>query len=119
MVGEAKGRPSGAPEDGPNGDLEPQAAGAALTPSGQGICAELGALPQGALITERGLAGLLGRAKRSVRRAVGRGELPPPVRILGELRWTVGTILRHIEKRLENAAQEAERERRRFEGNSP
>ena len=112
MVGEAKGRSSGAAEDEPNGDLETQAAEAALAPAGQGICAELGALPQGALITERGLAALLGKAAKSIRRAAGRGELPPPVRILGELRWTVGTILRHIEKRLENAAREAERERR-------
>jgi hypothetical protein len=119
MVGEAKCRPSVAAEDEPNGDPEARAAGAALTSSGQGICAEIGALPAGALVTERGLAALLGKATRSVRRAVGRGELPPPIRMLGEPRWTVGTILRHIDKRLENAAREAEQERRRFEGNSP
>lgn len=116
MVGETEDRSSG---DEPMGALEAPATDAALAPAGQGICAEFGTLPQGALITEKGLAALLGRAAKSIRRAVRRGELPPPVRILGELRWTVGTILRHIEKSLENAAREAERERRRFEGNSP
>jgi len=119
MVGEAKGRLSGATEDEQYGNPRTQAAEAALAQAEQGICPELGALPQGALITERGLAGLLGRAAKSIRRAVRRGELPPPVRILGELRWTVGAILRHVENRLENAAREAEREKGRFEGNAP
>ena len=98
----------------PNND-----AGAATPLTHDGICAELGAMPSGALITEKALAALLGRTAKSIKRAVARGELPPPVRILGELRWTVGSLLRHIEKRLDDAARESERESRRFEGNAP
>lgn len=94
-------------------------AGIASPPSSDGICAELGALPPGALITEGALAKMLRRSAKSIKRAVNRGELPPPVRILGEPRWTVGAIVRHVENRLESAAREAERERQRFEENSP
>ncbi len=89
------------------------------TSTPNGISVELGTLPPNTLITEKALAKLLGRAAKSIKRAVARGELPPPVRILGEPRWTVGAILRHIEKRLDVAAHEAEIERRRFEANSP
>jgi hypothetical protein len=116
MIGEAEDRSSG---DVPRGTQEEPSTDAALTSAGQGICAELGVLPQGTLITEKGLAALLGKAVKSIKRAVKRGELPPSVRILGERRWTVGVVLRHIEERLDRAAREAERERRRFEGNTP
>jgi predicted DNA-binding transcriptional regulator AlpA len=92
---------------------------AATTPTPDGISAELGTLPSNTLITEKALAGLLGRAVKSIKRAVARGELPPPVRILGESRWTVGTIVRHVEKRLEAAALEADRARRRLAQDSP
>ena len=103
----------------PKDAQEPSPPETALASAGQGICAELGTLPQGAVITEKALAALLGRTAKSIKRAVTRGELPPPVRILGEPRWTVGAILRHIDKRLEVAAHEVEIERRRFEVNSP
>ena len=102
------------------GSEEPSNDAEAVTPQAHdGICAELGATPPGALITEKALAALLGRTAKSIKRAVARDELPPPVRILGELRWTVGAIIRHIEKRLEIAAHEAELKRRRREEDSP
>ena len=46
----------------------------------------------------------------SVKRAVQRGELPPPCRLFGGNAWTAGAIVQHIEKRLDQAAQEAKRE---------
>jgi predicted DNA-binding transcriptional regulator AlpA len=87
-------------------------------PSGE-ICADLGALPPGTLITEKALAQLLGRSVKSIKRAVARGELPPPVRLVGASRWTAGAIVRHVEKRLEDAASQAQREKQRLDGQFP
>ena len=72
---------------------------------GPGVFANLGVLPTGAPITESGLAGLLGKCTASVKAAVERGELPRPVRLMGKNTWTVGTIIRHLEARLENEAK--------------
>ncbi len=90
----------------------------AATPADDGICTSLGALSPDTLVTERALAAMLGRSVVSIKRAVTRGELPPPVRILGCPRWTAGSIVRHIEKRLDSAARKAERKRRESEGES-
>lgn len=65
-----------------------------------GICGELGVLDEGALVFESGLARMLGKHVVSVKRAVERGELPPPTRLMGKPVWTVGVIRRHIEERL-------------------
>lgn len=94
-------------------------AGMAAAPTDDGICTSLSALPPDALVTEKALAAMLGRSVVSIKRAVGRGELPPPVRILGCPRWTAGSIVRHIEKCLDSAARKAERKRRESEGESP
>ena len=65
-----------------------------LTPSGienlgdpyelPGIIAILGELKPGAIITEEGAAHLFGRHVASVKRAVQRGELPPPSPLRGQ-----------------------------------
>jgi hypothetical protein len=74
-----------------------------------GIVAELGALGPGALVFESGLARILRRHRISVKRAVERHELPPPTKLNGQLVWTVGAILQHIEKRLAAEAKEVEK----------
>ncbi|MFH0964724.1 MAG: hypothetical protein V2A58_12030 [Planctomycetota bacterium] len=74
-----------------------------------GVVKELGELGPGAIITEGGLAKMLHRHPVSIKRAVARGELPPATRLLGGPVWTAGTIIGHIEKRLEAAAKEAQR----------
>ena len=74
-----------------------------------GIIAALGELGAGAIIMEEGVAGLFKRHVASVKRAVQRGELPPPTRIFGQNTWTVGILVGHIEQRLEAAAAERER----------
>lgn len=79
-----------------------------------GVIPELGALPAGAILSEAGLAKILHRHPCSVRRAVARGELPPPVRLCGGPCWLAGKIVDHIGARLEAAAVEAEREARRL-----
>ena len=74
--------------------------------SGPGIYLDLGALPPSTVVTEDGLAGLLGKACRdSIKRAVARGELPPPVKIMGKNAWTVGYLVRFFEDRLEAEAK--------------
>ena len=73
-----------------------------------GIVAELGQLGGGALVSEKGLAAMLGCHPMTIRRAIRRGELPQPVKMLGKPTWTVGAIVRHVERRLEQAAKEAQ-----------
>jgi predicted DNA-binding transcriptional regulator AlpA len=71
-----------------------------------GIFPELAALPPGTLITEDGLAGLLGRTCReTIKRAVERGELPRPVKLMGKNTWTAGAIIQHVEDRLKDEAR--------------
>jgi hypothetical protein len=74
-----------------------------------GIIAVLGELKSAAIITEEGVARLFNRHVASVKRAVQRGELPPSTRLFGQNVWTVGTLIRHIENRLDQAAKDAER----------
>ena len=74
-----------------------------------GIIAQLGELQPGAVITEEGIANLFDRCITSVKRAVQRGELPPPCRLLGKNAWTVGILVGHLEHRLEQAAEKANR----------
>ena len=62
----------------------------------------------GAVIHEDGLCSLFPRQTDSVKRAVERGELPQPVRMFGQNTWTAGVLVKHLEDRLEQAAQEAD-----------
>ncbi len=84
-----------------------------------GIVAELGELGVGAIITEEALAKMFGRHRVSIKRAVERGELPHPTRLLGGPVWTAGVLVRHIEKRLEAAAKEAEKLSKRLKDLGP
>ena len=71
-----------------------------------GIYIVLSTLSAKTLITEDGLARLLGKGCReSIKRAVERNELPRPVRLMGKNTWTVGAIVQHIEARLETEAR--------------
>ena len=74
-----------------------------------GVISALGELGSGAVITEQGLCALFGRHGSSVKRAVERGELPPPIRLFGQNSWTAGVLIRHFEHRLSEAADKAER----------
>lgn len=77
---------------------------------GHDVCAELGGLPDGAVVSEGGLARLFGKHPASIKRAVERGELPPPVRLMGRPVWTAGVLRRHLDRRLEEAAEARRRE---------
>jgi hypothetical protein len=78
------------------------------------VVPELGELQAGAIVTVRGLCRLLRRHPASIARAIGRGELPRPTRIGKDPLWTVGVIVRHLERRQEDAARAADREDRRI-----
>ena len=71
-----------------------------------GVIAELGELQPGAVVTEEGIARLFDRCPTSVKRAVERGELPPPIRLFGGNAWTAGVLVAHFEQRLAEAASE-------------
>ena len=84
-------------------------------PPAEGIVRDLGDLPPGALLDERALARVFGGCHPiTVKRAVARGELPPPVRLFGKPHWTAGVILGHIEARLADAKREAEKDAARL-----
>ena len=74
-----------------------------------GVITELGKLGAGAVVTEEGVAQLFNRCTVSVKRAVTRGELPPPCRLFGSNAWTVGALVGHIERRLEEAAAKSQK----------
>ncbi len=73
------------------------------------IVRELGELPPDSVVAEDGLAKMFDRHGVSVRRAVERGELPPPVRLFGKPVWTVRCLQDHMTKRLAQAQKEAEK----------
>lgn len=84
-----------------------------------GIVAQLGELQPGAVITEEGVGHLFKRCTTSVKRAVERGELPPPCRLFGKNAWTVGIVIGHLERRLTQAADEANRTRLKIKNLNP
>jgi hypothetical protein len=79
-----------------------------------GIIAALAELPPEALIDEAALARIFGRCLKSIKRAIGRGELPPGVRLFGKTTWTAKVLLDHLDKRLEAAKREREQLSRRI-----
>lgn len=83
------------------------------------IIPELGELGDSAIITEKGLARLFRRHVVTVKRAVQDGILPPPYRLFNANCWTIGALICHIERRLEEAAKEAEQEKKRLNNLSP
>jgi hypothetical protein len=68
----------------------------------------LASLPSDAIISERGLAEAFNRHVVSVRRAVARGELPPPVPLFGQRVWTVEALRAYLGVRQAEAAAAAE-----------
>ena len=84
-----------------------------------GIMKTLGELPPGTILQEEAVARMFGRHPVTVKRAVDRRELPPPVRMFGKPCWTAGVILAHLSARLEAAGREAEKEAARIARLSP
>jgi hypothetical protein len=71
-----------------------------------GIVRIIGDLPIGAVITEAGLATMFSRCQLTIKRAIERGELPRPIRLMGQPTWTAGAIVDHLNRRLREAQRE-------------
>jgi hypothetical protein len=84
-----------------------------------GVIAQLGELKPSAVITEEGIANLFHRHVTSVKRAVDRSELPPPMRLFGSNAWTAGVLVAHFEARQAEAAKESDRMASRIAHLSP
>src|SRR5882724_1978838 len=95
--------------------LHPEGESAAAVDSIRGnavpgvIIVGLARLPERALLDEQALASTLGVSKRTVRRMVGRYELPPPVQFAGRSMWQVLRIMSWFEDRADRLAREAQR----------
>ena len=81
----------------------------------KGIIRLIGDLPDGAIINEQALAELFDRCQISIKRAINRGELPPPVKLLGMPVWTAEKILNHLNDRLDSAEKTEKTKREKFE----
>ena len=79
-----------------------------------GVITALADMHPHAIISEQGLASIFSRHVVSVKRAVARGELPPPCDLFGTKVWIADILIRHIKQRLEQAAKDAEQTARRI-----
>lgn len=74
----------------------------------------LAELPEKAILDEARLAHLLHVTPRTIRRMVGRFELPPPVSLGGRSVWMAGRVLGHIDAAAERKQRVAEQQARKF-----
>jgi len=110
---------SGATPDGPHADPGLMMNGPTPALEIEGVFTAIGELRDDTVIQEQGLAALFKKCPKSIRRAVKRGELPPPVRVMGKPMWTVGHIRKHIQGRLDHAAHEAAQLAKRLASQAP
>ena len=89
-------------------------------PTGAGtVVTALAELPPDAHLDAEALANILGRCKKSIQRAVRRGELPPPIKLMGKHVWLVRTILEHMKTRQEAAVKWAKQRDLKISQDSP
>jgi len=81
----------------------------------EGICSDLAYMVPNAHLDVTALALILGRCKKSIQRAVRRGELPRPFTFMGRHVWLAGKIVEHLQKLQNEALQLAERRDRKIE----
>jgi hypothetical protein len=80
-----------------------------------GIICELGNLPKGAIVNEEALSKIFNRCQVSIKRAIQRCQLAPPITLLGMPVWTSEKLLSHLNARLDKALKESQIERKKFE----
>jgi len=90
----------------PEGALGPEPTG--------GIVTALAELPSDAHLDAEALGCILGRCKKTIQRAVRRGELPPPIKFMGKHVWLVRSILAHMENLQDKAIKQANRNKLRL-----
>lgn len=80
-----------------------------------GICSELACMVPNAHLDVSALAFILGRCKKSIQRAVRRGELPQPFTFMGRHVWLAGKIVEHLQKLQNEALHQAGRRDRKID----
>ena len=78
------------------------------------VITRLAELPHKALLDEYGLADELGVTTRTIRRMVGRYEIPPGFILNGKRVWMAGIVLDFLSARAEREVQVAERRAKAF-----
>lgn len=84
-----------------------------------GVMDILARLPERTLLDEKAMAEAFGVTPRTIRRMVGRHEIPPGVALAGKTVWMAGRALSHIEENLEKAARSAQKRAESFSKNTP
>lgn len=74
---------------------------------GPGVVTGLAALPKDAHLDITALAKLLNRHPKTIERSARRGEIPPPIRLLGKRVWLVGAIIAYLQERQASALKKA------------
>ena len=69
-----------------------------------------------AIVDAAGLAQILGRCKKTVERAVRRGELPRPFRFMGKNVWMRHKILAHLNQRQDEVLRCQQQHEKRIAG---
>jgi hypothetical protein len=70
-----------------------------------GVCVDLATIPVNAQLDMRALARIFKRSKKSIQRAIRRGDLPKPFRFMGKCVWLAGVILDHFTAKQKAALQ--------------
>jgi predicted DNA-binding transcriptional regulator AlpA len=83
------------------------------------VLTNLADLPPAAILDETALAAALKCSKRTLRRMVGRHEVPPSIRLAGRSSWQAGRVLAWVNARAERAESEAEISAARMPRNRP
>ncbi len=74
-----------------------------------GVVTALAELPPDAVIDAAALAQMFGKCRKSIQRAVGRGELPAPATMFGKAVWTAAAVREHLARRQAEAIRLAAR----------
>lgn len=80
------------------------------TPPPEDFGTRLMLFPREQQFTMKVMQWIFDRSEDSIARAVARGELPPPVKMLGENTWLSGAVRDHIAQRQDAARLQAARE---------
>ena len=84
-----------------------------------GVIDTLARMPERAILNEKAIASIFGVTTRTVRRMVGRHEIPPGIPLAGRTVWMAGKVLTFMEKSLEKAEESARKRALSFSRNSP
>jgi hypothetical protein len=73
--------------------------------SPSGVCIDLATMPVNAQLDMHALAKIFKRSKKSIQRAIRRGDLPKPFRMMGKCVWLAGVIIDHFVEKQRGALQ--------------